>query len=103
MKRHTLTFFALLALTFSATLILPARAGRSQVEVHAGAASVVMRVPQGVAGRIQMKSGLVGTKIDNNRFPFNGSVYETPGFDTAENRVEIMVEAGVGSIEITGA
>jgi len=42
-------------------------------------------------------------KIDNNRFPVKGSVYETPDYETAENRVEIMVEAGVGSIEITSA
>lgn len=87
----------------STTITLPAKAGFTSVDVHAGAAAVVLRVPQGVAGRIQMKSGLVGTKIDNNRFPFNGNIYETPEYDSAENRVEILVEAGVGSIEIMSA
>ena len=88
----------------SSTIItLPANAGFTAVDVHAGAASVVLRVPQDVAGRITMKSGLVGTKIDNVRFPFNGTTYETAGYDSAANRVEILVEAGVGSIEIISA
>lgn len=87
----------------SSTITLPARAGYTQVEVRAGVASVVLRVPVGVAGRIHVKSGLVGLKIDNNRFPVKGSAYETPDYETAENRVEILVEAGVGSIEITSA
>jgi len=87
----------------STVITLPARAGFTSVDVHAGAASVVLRVPQGVAGRIHLKTGLVGSKIDNTRFPFNGSVYQTPDYESAENRVEIFVEAGVASIEITSA
>lgn len=87
----------------STVITLPANAGFTDVDVHAGAASVVLRVPQGVAGRITMKSGLVGTNIDATRFPFNGSTYETPGYNSAANRVQILVEAGVGSIEIRSA
>lgn len=87
----------------SSNIILPEKAGFTQVEVRAGVASVVLRVPQGVAGRIHMKSGLVGFKIDQNRFPVKGSGYESEDYDMAENKVEIMVEAGVGSIEITSA
>ena len=87
----------------STVIILPANAGFTDVDVHAGAASVVLRVPQGVAGRISMKSGLVGINIDTARFPFNGTTYETPGYESAANRVQILVEAGVGSIEIKSA
>ncbi len=88
----------------SSTIItLPATAGFTDVDVHAGAASVVLKVPQGVAGRITVKGGLVGTNIDASRFPFNGSAYETPGYDSAANRVQILVEAGVGSIDIKSA
>ncbi len=85
----------------SSNIVLPAKAGSTTVEVRAGVASVMLRVPQGVAGRIHIKSGLVGFKIDNTRFPIKGSVYESEDFDTAENQVDVMVEAGVGSIEIT--
>lgn len=87
--------------TSSTTITLPARAGFTSVDVSAGAAAVVLRVPRGVAGRIHLKTGLVDTKIDNNRFPLNGSVYETPDYESAQNRVEIFIGAGVASIEIT--
>lgn len=84
----------------SSEITLPAQSPFCRAIVRAGAASVVLRVPEGVAGRIEMESGLVGSKIDPQRFPFNGSVYETPGYDLAERRLEIKVEAGLGSIEI---
>lgn len=86
----------------STEMILPAAVRFTSVEVSAGAASVVLRVPQGVAGRIHISGGLVGNKIDTQRFPHNGSMYETPGYESAEHRVEIKVEAGVGSIEVSG-
>lgn len=84
----------------STEMILPAATPFTRVDVSAGAASVALRVPQGVAGRIHISSGLVGSKIDTQRFPHNGTNYETPGYGSAERRVEINVEAGVGSIEI---
>lgn len=84
----------------STQVTLPSAAGSTRCEIRSGVASVVVRVPQGVAGRIHLQGGLMGEKIDKNRFPFNGTTYETPGFDTAANRVEIKVETGVGSIEI---
>uniref|UniRef100_A0A7C4PWE7 LiaI-LiaF-like transmembrane region domain-containing protein n=1 Tax=Bellilinea caldifistulae TaxID=360411 RepID=A0A7C4PWE7_9CHLR len=87
----------------STQMTLPAQSPFCRVDVRAGAASVVLKVPEGVAGRIHMESGLVGSKIDLQRFPYNGVTYETPGFDVADRRVEIKVEAGMGSIEILSA
>lgn len=87
----------------STEMTLPENAGFTRVDVKAGAASVVVRVPPDVAGRISIKSGLVGSRIDTMRFPMTGSIYETPGFESATNRVEIYVEAGAGSIEVTSA
>lgn len=87
----------------SSILTLPARAGYTEVNVIAGAASVVLKIPAGVAGRISMKSGLVGTKIDTARFPYNGDTYESADYAAAANRINILVEAGVGSIEIISA
>ena len=76
---------------------------RPVCDVHAGAASVVLRVPQGVAARIHVRSGLIGLKVDQNRFPHNGTAYESPNYLSADNKVEIVVEAGAGSIEILSA
>lgn len=87
----------------SSIITLPAQAGYTEATIHAGAASVVLKVPAGVAGRIAMKSGLVGTKIDTTRFIFNGDTYESTDYASAANRINILVEAGVGSIEIVSA
>ncbi len=79
---------------------LPARAGATRVQVSSGAASVNLRVPEGVAARIRATGGLSGINVDTRRFPRTGDTYETPGYETAQNRVEIRSETGVGSVDI---
>ena len=79
---------------------LPGRAGLTRVKVSSGAASVKLFLPEGVAGRIRVQSGLAGINIDTNRFPAVAGGYETPGFDAAENKADIFVETGVGSVEV---
>ncbi len=79
---------------------LPARAGLTRVKVSSGAASVKLFLPEGVAGRIRVQSGLSGINIDTSRFPAVAGGYETPGFDAAENKADIFVETGVGAVEV---
>lgn len=84
----------------STVIYLPSDAKFTKVSVHGGAASVKVIFPPDVAGRIKVESGLSGVDIDQRRFMPNGKLYETPGFDSAPNRVELRVEMGVGSIEV---
>jgi hypothetical protein len=84
----------------STVIMLPANAGQTRVDLHSGAASTEIYVPQGVAGRIRVQSGLAGINIDQSRFPASGGGYETPGYDSATNKVEITVETGVASVTI---
>ncbi len=80
---------------------LPARAGRTAAVVKAGAASVVMRVPQGVAARIRATGGLADINVDTARFPrTGGGDYRSPDYDTAENRLDLEIETGVGSVQV---
>jgi energy-coupling factor transporter transmembrane protein EcfT len=81
-------------------ITLPANAGFTRASIHAGAASIKLQVPDGVAGRIHTQGALTGTNIDTRRYPPTAGGYETVGFDSAANRVEIYIEAGVGSIEV---
>jgi hypothetical protein len=88
----------------SATVIdLPEAAGFTRLWVDSGAASVKVRVPGGVAARIRLRAALAGTRVDGVRFPRRGEaqLYESADFETAANRVEIDVDTGVGSIEIS--
>jgi hypothetical protein len=84
----------------STDITLPATAGFTRVTVKSGASAVNLRLPQEVAARIYIQSGLAGINVDTSRFPQASGVYETPGYATAANKAEIRVETGVGSIDI---
>ena len=85
----------------STTLTLPAQAGNTLAEINAGVASVDIRVPEGVAARIRIKEGLSARSINSARFPrLEGNLYQSPDYDQAANRVELNIEAGIGSISI---
>ncbi len=79
---------------------LPAHAGLTTVKIEAGAASVEVKVPGGVAARIQSSGGLAAIDIDTTRFPGSGSHYQSPDFDSATNKADVRIEAGVGSVRV---
>lgn len=85
----------------SMTLKLPANAGRTLVDVESGAASIDITIPQGVAARIRMEQGASAQNIDSSRFPqVMDGMYQSPDFDSAENRAEINLEGGANSVTI---
>jgi hypothetical protein len=84
----------------STTLMLPAHAGYTRVKIAAGAAAVDIRVPDGVAVRLRTQSGLASIKVDSSRFPGTGNFYQSPQYDTAPNKIDMDVEAGVGSVNV---
>jgi hypothetical protein len=84
----------------STVLTLPA-SGNTLAEINAGVASVEIRVPDGVAARIRIKEGLSARSINTARFPrLESNIYQSPDYDQSSNRVELTIEAGVGSISI---
>lgn len=84
----------------STRLTLPSEAGYTRVKIEAGAASVKIAVPEGVAARIASQSGLSSINVSTQRFPKSGNVYESSDYAFAENKVEIDVEMGVGSVVV---
>lgn len=85
----------------STNIDLPANAGHTRVFIESGAASVNITVPEGVAARIQTKGALSTTQIDTQRFPQSGGLYQSVDYETAANKVEMDVQMGVGSINIS--
>lgn len=79
---------------------LPAHAGHTRASIKTGVSSLFLLIPEGVAAHIQTKGGLAAITVDRARFPQTGGIYRSPDFETAENRVEIEVETGVGSVDI---
>jgi hypothetical protein len=85
----------------STRLRFPESAGYTSAKVEAGAASVAIRIPQTVAARIHSQGGLASISVDQARFErLDSGVYQSPGYESAENRVDLEVHAGVGSVDI---
>lgn len=83
----------------STEVILPSNAGSTRVRIEAGAASVLLHVPDGVAAHIHA-TGLVGIEVDTHRFPRAGNAYESSDYVTAANKVDIDAQMGAGSIKV---
>ena len=84
----------------STEVTLPANAGETKVNISSGAASVRLRVPEGVAARVKAGGGLADINVDQDRFPRVGGVYQSEDYGTAENKVDIEIDTGVGSVSV---
>ncbi len=85
----------------SKTELTTPRAGRTAARIKTGASTVRVRVPEGVAGRIKVSAGLTTVKVDETRFPRSGDRFASPGFDDAENRVDLEIDAGAANVEVS--
>ncbi len=81
-------------------VLLPRSAGATAVRAESGAAELVFEVPPGVAARIRSRMVLGSTQIDQGRFPPTAVGYESIDYASAENRVDIDVQGGVGSLKV---
>jgi hypothetical protein len=66
----------------------------------AGAASVDILLPEGVAARIRSVGGLSSTNIDAARFPPQNGLYQSPDYETAPHRADIKIEMGAGLVTV---
>jgi hypothetical protein len=80
-------------------LTLPAR-GRFRADLDFGAASLEVIIPDGLSARIRASLGAADMKIDESRFPRNGSYYQSRDYDSAANSVDMTIDAGAASINI---
>ena len=76
------------------------RGRKTYLKIEAGAASINVQVPEGVAARIELGHGLASVNVNQTRFPKEGGIYQSPDYEKAENKVDIRIETGVSSIEI---
>ena len=81
---------------------LPRAAGATDVRASAGAASLTLEVPAGVAARIRSRMAIGSSQIDETRFPKTLDGHASPEYEGAANRVDIAIEGGVGSVRVVG-
>lgn len=84
----------------STQIVLPEKAGYTQVSVDTGVNSVRLTIPPQVAGRISYSGGLSCIQIDKQRFLQNGNLYESADYSSAANKVDIKIDTGIASIII---
>jgi hypothetical protein len=80
-------------------ITLPAR-GRFTADFDLGAASLEITIPDGLSARIRASLGAVEMKVDESRFPRNGSYYQSPNFESATDAVDMTIDAGAASIKV---
>ncbi len=79
--------------------------GRQQIEINGGAGSITLYLPANMAARVTVDSG-VGSFNPNSRFTQirgddnQDGVWETEDYANADNRVELIIDQGVGSVTI---
>ncbi|HPV08173.1 MAG TPA: DUF5668 domain-containing protein [Aggregatilineales bacterium] len=85
----------------TSTFEMPARAGYTRARIEAGVGTVMIHIPEGVAAQIEATAGLGTITVDQNRFPAVGERrYRSANYDTAENKLDLSVEGGVGTITV---
>lgn len=81
-------------------ITLPVAAGHTRVKIESGAATVRLRIPEGVAAQISIESGLASIDVASRFNKVGGKLYLSPDYASAANRVEISIETGMASVEI---
>lgn len=79
----------------------PEASGLTTAHISGGASTITLEIPDGVAAQIQHQGGLSTLNVDQSRFPqANDGVYRSPDYDTAANRVDLVIETGVTTITV---
>jgi len=79
---------------------LPMGAGTTSASINAGVGSISVHIPSGVGARVHVSRGLGSVSVHSGRLVRSGNDYKSADYDTAENRVDLTVNGGVGSISI---
>jgi hypothetical protein len=80
-------------------VLLPAE-GRFQAQVDGAIGMTVIVIPEGMAARIQADTALASRKVPEGYEEQQDGVYVSPGYATAENRVDLVLTQALGAVEI---
>jgi hypothetical protein len=83
----------------SSTITFPKAAGTTKASIDAGVGSITVRIPSNVGVRLHVSRGLGSVSVDR-RMNRSGNDYTSNNYDTAENRLELEINGGLGSISV---
>jgi hypothetical protein len=96
----TLTSLSIDAGVGSTNVTLPSAGGYS-VDMSAGVGEVNITLPAGVEARVNFDGGLSGLVADSRFEKTGDGIWQTAGYSSSDNRVEINIDSGVGSVTIS--
>ncbi len=73
-------------------------AGVNTIEAGSGAGNVVIRMPTGLAARVQATSGMGKVIVDPCYGKLEGNTYQSPDYDSATDKAEIILHSGAGNV-----
>jgi hypothetical protein len=74
--------------------------GHSTVNASSGAGNVVVAVPPGLAARVHASSGLGKVIVDPRFVELDRETYQSPGYESAANQLEITAHSGAGNVSV---
>jgi hypothetical protein len=80
-------------------VLLPAE-GRLQAQVDGAIGITVIVIPEGMAVRVQADTALAARDLPEGYEEEQDGVYVSPGYATAENRVDLELTQAIGAVEI---
>lgn len=81
-------------------IVMPPASGRVQVRASVAVGEVVIRMPRGTAFRVSSRVALGTSRLPNGTSNFGTSSLTSPGFDAAQDRIEVDASCAVGSVVI---
>lgn len=84
----------------STKITMPSNAGYTEAKIQTGLGSAEIGIPEGVAARIRIDGGLGDSDVNEFRFPKNGKYYQSSNYETAENKIDLKIEYGLGSVSV---
>ncbi|HOG47632.1 MAG TPA: toast rack family protein [Anaerolineae bacterium] len=81
-------------------ILFPSEGRQMTARIDGGVGEIVARIPEGVAARVTVRGGLGSTSFSSRFTSLGGQTYETPGYASAANRLDLYVEGGVGSLHV---
>ena len=84
----------------SLDITMPANAGDVEAVISASAASIDVRIPDGVEARIINQTNLSSLDVVSRFHRLAGGLYQSPGYHEAENRVQLELLGGASSVRV---
>jgi len=79
---------------------MPSSAGVTHAYIEVDVANLEVTIPDGVAAKIKADVDLSAFDVDKGRFPQQDAYYVSDNFDTAQNRIYLIIDCDVGRVQV---